>query len=94
MAFTPLKKENYESGDEHLQLIKYVLGLYKGSIFNVWAVIADNSSLNKALALEVEFQAIGCASSRRNLAVKTIISQQQSSMNDIKTITNYLFFLV
>lgn len=87
-----LKNKDDQSADAHVQLIEYVLGLYKYSTSKIVAAFVENCG--NAVARQIGCQFMGCGSQRLNIAVKDIITEHCPLINDMKTIMSMLCFPV
>lgn len=76
LALSPLEDETDLGAVEHKRMLEWVLSVFGKDLSNVVALIGDNVSTNKALALLVGCGFVGCASHRFNLAVKDLIGQE------------------
>lgn len=92
VAFSPLENEDDESADAHVELIDYVINLYKKARSNVVAVIDDNFNVKKAVTSQLDCHFVGCDSHRFNLAVKDVIQGHCGLIDDIKSNMSNLSF--
>lgn len=90
LAFSPMGTEMEFTAIEHYNFIEYVLSVYKKTLENVVAIIADNCDTNKALANLCLVPMIGCASHRYNLAVKDVLVEHSDLIDKINTIMGKL----
>lgn len=84
LTLSPLQDESTLGADEHYELITYFLGLYGKSWGNVVALVGDNCSVNKRLAVKSSTPLVGCASHRFNLGVQYIIEQHSDTVSKVQ----------
>lgn len=86
LAFSPMGDEKSLDAAEHYKFIKKTLELFKKSLDNVVAFIADNCSTNKSAARISVVPMIGCASHRFNLAVMDIVNQNKKEVEKVRSL--------
>lgn len=74
-VFSTLDNATYQSVEQHVLLITYVLTLYSKLSLNDGAIIADNYAENKSVAPLVGFQFMNGPSHQFKLSMNTIIGQ-------------------
>ena len=86
LAFTPFEDETSQGCSNHLELLRFVLNVFKKSEKSVVALVGDNCSTNIALARELDLCFVGCASHRNNLAVKDFLKPHMVIVKKIHAI--------
>lgn len=77
LALSSLDNETILGADEHQKMIDYVFSTFKKSLGIVVAIVGDNISTNKGLALKASCRFVDHVSHRFNLSVKYIISKNE-----------------
>lgn len=62
--------EDNQTGENHADLMDYVLEIYGKDISNVTCLVGDNCNTNKSIADILDLPLVGCAAHRFNLAVQ------------------------
>ena len=78
LAFSPMGDEKSLDAIEHHKFIVKTLKIYKKSLANVVAFVADNCPTNYSTATLSCVPMIGCASHRFNLAVMDVVNQHKT----------------
>jgi hypothetical protein len=81
LGFSPLPDVEGEkfslSAMRHIELIKFVLGVFKKSLSNVIFLVGDNCSVNGRISRDLGVPLIGCALHRLNLEIKVLINIEE-----------------
>lgn len=94
LTFSPLQDESSLKAEEHLEFMDYILGLYEKSWDNVVALVGDNCGTNRKTARIVNKPLVGCASHRYNLAVRQVVEESQSLVDQVQQLMVQLRTLI
>lgn len=86
LTFSPMGDEKSLDAEEHVKFINETLVLYKKSIANVIAFVADNCATNKRTARLSGVPMVGCASHRFNLAVMQIVEENEEAVEKVRAL--------
>lgn len=94
LCFSPLENGDDYYAREHKLLLRFLVGLFEKHFLNVVAIIVDSCTTNRLLSGIVNLHSLDCASHRLNNAVKEIIKEIASVIDNIKRIISNLCFPV
>lgn len=90
LSFSPLLDEQHLDANEHVEFVKFHLGVFKKSTGNVVSLTGDNCNLNKSISNALNIPLVGCASNRFNLAVPDILKDYEELISKVHNLMKKL----
>lgn len=92
LKLSPMNNESSQSAQAHFDFLKFLLFVYDRNLFDVVALVGDNTSTTRAFSMKLGHSFIGCHSHCFCLAVKDLIEEHRQVVENGQAIMRKLSY--